>query len=339
MLQTVKLPAYRTGRDWLIGAPSKLADRIIPVPEEIWLPHAETTPGYMTLEWPGAARDESIARVRSAGTYRSKIKAIVRCGNGIQTSPDLILDLRVNSPSNWAHAFTNHLPVALLANLHKDPIKEQLRILLPRDVPQMIVDLFEASGFSTLRTDSSVRGRICSVNVHPWTAIRGIRHEVIRTGLHDTELHRLIEENDDWPSHIFIGRRGKRSVRNQRSLQSVLEDIGYTTVYTEDFSLIDQISLIYHARKIIAVHGASLGPVIFKALSKDIPYKLMEIFSPAHVTNVYRVLAHQTSGSWIGVRGKVWPALLSKRADFSANMEDFELSEESLELGLLRIAE
>lgn len=315
-----------------------MADRIVAVPEEIWLPHAGTTPGRMTLRLPSNVGQDSITRVRNGGRCRDLLKTIQSAWGGSERAEGSILDLRMNSPSNWAHAFTNHLPVALLARSHSGLISGQMSVLLPSGTPRMIVELFERSGFPSLLTDKAVSGQICSFDVRPWIAIRGVRHEVLRSSLYGSELHRSIENNNNWPKQIFIARRGARRVENHLSVQNALEQNGYVTYYAEDFSLIDQASFIYHARNIVAVHGAALGPLIFKALADDVPYNLMELFSPAHVTNVYRVIAHQTGGNWIGVRGRAWPRLLSRHANFSANMENFEIAEESLELGLQRLA-
>lgn len=67
------------------------------------------------------------------------------------------------------------------------------------------------------------------------------------------------------------------------------------------------------------------------------PLEFVEIFSPAHMTNVYRIITHQVGGKWVGVRGRLWPKLVMQA--YECEMEkvrqytfvDFEVCLLSLE--------
>ena len=58
---------------------------------------------------------------------------------------------------------------------------------------------------------------------------------------------------------VFITRRGARSLTNQSDVQRLLTTHGYTTVYMEDFSIIDQISIGANAKHVVAIHGAAMA--------------------------------------------------------------------------------
>lgn len=67
-------------------------------------------------------------------------------------------------------------------------------------------------------------------------------------------------------SRIFVGRRelGKaRNIREQASLERLLAEFGFTTVYFEDHSLGEQISIASGAEVLIGGHGSGLTHSLF----------------------------------------------------------------------------
>src|SRR5262249_16239042 len=58
---------------------------------------------------------------------------------------------------------------------------------------------------------------------------------------------------------IFLARRDWRAIRNHSEVERLLIAHGYTTVYMEDFSILDQISIAKHARQVVAIHGAAMA--------------------------------------------------------------------------------
>lgn len=64
---------------------------------------------------------------------------------------------------------------------------------------------------------------------------------------------------------IYISRRNKkqRLILNEIDLISNLEELGFKTIYFEDFTVIDQIRIMKNAKKVIALHGAGLVNINF----------------------------------------------------------------------------
>lgn len=325
-----ELPSYATERGWLFGEPTKLIDRFQEDVEEIYLPQAITRAGQfrLTLEY-GESRSHK-------NSYKRKIldRLAPAKWNQEKIEDDIILDLRQAHPENWAHAITNHLPVALLSRASLFEQQRTIKVVLPKEISQKINELFKLSGFAVLNTDRPVAGEICRISVTPWIAIRGIRAALIKEHLAGSGLQKAVLESRQKANKIFVSRKDTRKLVNEGEVETYLADQGYRKVYLEDYALADQIALLVNAEQIVAVHGAALGPLIFKSLFGERPYFLLEIFSPAHITNVYRVIADQTGGSWVGVRGNLWPGLLEKNADFAKNMKDFAVSLLSLQYAM-----
>ena len=65
------------------------------------------------------------------------------------------------------------------------------------------------------------------------------------------------------PRKIFIHRKGARSICNEAAVNRVLSDKGFQLVTLEELSLGEQIRLFFHAKVVVAVHGAGLANVVF----------------------------------------------------------------------------
>lgn len=78
---------------------------------------------------------------------------------------------------------------------------------------------------------------------------------------------------------LFIARRGARGLMNHDAIESMLNKIGYQTVFMEDYTVLEQLGIASEAKDVVAVHGASMGMLV---LNKQIN-SLIEICPP----NVY----------------------------------------------------
>lgn len=327
---TFELPTENTARGWLIGAPTRTADRVQPVAEEIHLPATSSAPGNFHLSLalqPTVTTPTQLSR-------RERLKQWVS-GDRKPIEVDLssiVLDLRYRSPENWAHAITNHLPLALIVREQLAEINKPATVILPKSISGKLVELFQLFGFDTLVTDRPVRGLVARYEVSPWIALRGIRHQVIARHLPES-LNTGTPGKFDTPTRLYVSRKDTRKLKNEQEVWATLQARGFTRIFAEEHSLLEQIRYLCGAEEIVAVHGAALAPLIFRNPGiGHKPYRLLEIFSPAHVTTVYRILAQQTGGSWIGVRGDIWPELLGPKASFTSNLRDFHVSLESLNL-------
>jgi len=75
---------------------------------------------------------------------------------------------------------------------------------------------------------------------------------------------------------VFIARRGQRSLRNHAEVESLASSYGYKTIFMEDYSIADQLSIGTQARHVVALHGAAMSPLVF---SKQID-SVIELFPP-----------------------------------------------------------
>jgi capsular polysaccharide biosynthesis protein len=65
---------------------------------------------------------------------------------------------------------------------------------------------------------------------------------------------------------IFVGRRDTakaRRVLNQRDVEHLVQEFGFVTVYFEDLSLMEQLSLAMSAEAIVAPHSSGLTHLLF----------------------------------------------------------------------------
>ncbi|MGA2051656.1 MAG: glycosyltransferase family 61 protein, partial [Terracidiphilus sp.] len=62
---------------------------------------------------------------------------------------------------------------------------------------------------------------------------------------------------------VFIARRGQRSLRNHAEVESLASSYGYKTIFMEDYSIADQLSIGTHARHVVALHGAAMSVLVF----------------------------------------------------------------------------
>jgi hypothetical protein len=58
---------------------------------------------------------------------------------------------------------------------------------------------------------------------------------------------------------VFLARRGARRLLNQAEVEETVARFGYRTVFMEDYSLRDQLSIGTQAKHIVAVHGAAMA--------------------------------------------------------------------------------
>ncbi len=54
-----------------------------------------------------------------------------------------------------------------------------------------------------------------------------------------------------------------RKVANEQELVTMLEKYGFKTVYMENFSFLEQVSISYHAKYVVAPHGAGITNLMF----------------------------------------------------------------------------
>jgi hypothetical protein len=107
----------------------------------------------------------------------------------------------------------------------------------------------------------------------------------------------LISPLTSYPEKLFISRQlaGVRRVVNEDSLFQLLEPQGFTRIRLENFSWKEQINLFYHAREIIAPHGAGLANLVFCAQKPLV----IELFNANYVHWCFWHLAMLTDANYV----------------------------------------
>ena len=317
----------------LITARSHLIDRFVPDCERILLP-AKMVGG-------GTLRFEKKHHVTDAPTPEKRGLKAFRKGSPTRTIDDAIfLDFRRRNPENWAHFLNNHLPIcfALLEETGLNP--DQIKVILPMKTPRHIVKAAEFFGLSTICTDDRIEGDGIAFESEPWIGIRSVRAEWARV----PKMRRVLTEkgvhgaaSDHLPSKVFLSRRDTRNLENEAAVEAHLAPQGFVKIYPEDLSIADQLLLFENAESMVAIHGAGLAPLLF--LSKNSNLRtLIEVFPCGHMTDVFRVMAHQVGCNWIGVRGKIKPEHVEPAYDLENPFLQYSLQSFELDLASLDVA-
>jgi len=89
---------------------------------------------------------------------------------------------------------------------------------------------------------------------------------------------------------IYVSRRNARHRKlvNEDQVVNILQQYGFKTVFPEDMSVVDQISLFSSAEVIITPHGSALANLAFATPSA----KVIELFAPNYINEIYWVLSN-----------------------------------------------
>lgn len=296
------VPPFPAPEAWLITARSYLVDRIVPDCEHVLLPPKAVPGGQIRYRavtgFPAHAvpgRRRKLARL-----LPRKPAAAERLQGGVG------IDLRVNSPENWAHFLINHLPLTFLlcqkAGLHLNDVT----LILPAATPGYIRDAAALLDLRVLLTDAAVTGPGIAFELDNWNVLRPARREwVAASGVLDV-LAPAIARQPAGPARVFLPRKDTRRLSNQAEIEALLTSCGYVTIYPETLDAAGQFALFHNAEEIVAVHGAGLAPLLYRQPGSR-TRRLVEILPCGHMTDVYRVMSAQTGIGWIGVRGRLKP--------------------------------
>ena len=89
------------------------------------------------------------------------------------------------------------------------------------------------------------------------------------------------------PKKIYVSRRNKkvRKVINEKELIYVLEKLGFSTIYFEDYPIIEQIKIASESSQIIGIHGAGLQNINFCKKGT----KILELFPPNYQVTFFYI--------------------------------------------------
>jgi hypothetical protein len=338
---TLQIEPFSSSEQRLFTAKSYLIDRIEADVEQILLPPASTRSGRIEYSFPNS----DTTRASNSANKKEKLNAEFRNRfKPITIDSPLLIDLRVRWPDNWAHALNNHLPLALYLRDQVNPSQRgDVSVLFDCSIPSYVTNLFELFGFRAKKSSGRVTAAFIDFKVEPWICLRSIAYKWLREYFHDTGLkNRIFSEIEEMPKKVYLARRKTRFVRNQEQLTGFLSSLGFVTVYPEDLSIQKQLKLFADARQVVAVHGASIGPLLYRDQNSP-QLKFVEILSPAHMTNYYRIMSDQVGALWSGVRGRIEPkhlkyAYKENQAFTKYSLSSFHVDIESLKAAMKDIS-
>lgn len=321
---------------WVVGARTMLVDRIIPRMEYLWMPATEQRGGTIALE-----RDTAGTAPEHKRGWRALAHRVRRGDRGVAAPAGPIVDLRLNSPENWAHAQIFHLPLAQLA---RDWLGANPTILLTWETPGYIRRLFDHFGFSVIATNRPVAGDIVTPRLSANDVLRPARRALAAPLIADLDARRAAGKLPaGLPRKIFVVRAKTRRIANEDEIAQQLASDGFVKVLPEQMSVAEQIELFNEATEIVAIHGAALAPLLFRSPAAP-PFSLVELLSPGHMATSYRLMAAQVGGRYVGVRGRiraeqVLPAYQLDRFYTQHSLDDFSVDPASVAAARAILAE
>ncbi len=331
---------FQCPADVMVSARSYFIDRVVPDCEIIHLPSKSVGGGEfwcaleknVTLSFQAQSARTGLRRYLGASSPRS---------GPIHIDNKILFDFRLKFPQNWAHFLNDHLPIYFNITHELGLHPADTLLILPRKTPGFIQHAADFFGLHTLCTDVPVHGDAMTFQTDHWVKCRSIRAQwahlpfptetLDSAGIRDGRQGSL-------PRRAFVSRRNTRNLENEAEVEAFLAQRGYTKVYPEDLGVADQFRLFERAEHIVAIHGAGLAPLLYRSGMSRLT-GVIELFPCGHMTDNFRVMAHQVGCAWTGVRGKIKPEHVEPAYDLSRpfvkfSLQSFEVDVRALETAL-----
>ena len=332
--ETRALSPFAVGEHRLFGAKTYFMDRVAPAIEEIVLPPAATVAGVLSMTFADASGRADPPPPRGLAGQFVRPQTVSAPGDAAW------IDVRARFPDNWAHALNNFAPLGLMARarLAEAGRARDVGFIINGKTPAHIERALGAFGFRTMRADGPVLGAVLRVDPSPFVALRGERRAWVEAHAGPWLDALRAKASSDLPSRLFVSRRDARRLTNESEVEALLAKRGFQKVYPETFSIADQFAMFERARAIVAVHGAGVAPLLFRASSAP-PLAFVELFNPGHMTDCYRIMTVQVGGAYAAARGRLQKAMVEAAYAFDQpflkhSLNDFHVDGESLEAAL-----
>jgi capsular polysaccharide biosynthesis protein len=305
--------------------------------EEIYVAGRNVAGGLLTYELGEISSDPY-----NAGLIANMLRFKKKSKTQYFSCNEIIIDLRINSPNNWAHILTNHLPYVFVLADATGASWSELTLVLPANTKSHIVAAVALFGLRTHLTDESIAGFGISFEPTPWAGNRGARIDWVRTPQVFAALTAAglqVESASPLPRRVFISRRDSRRLINEGEIVAKLATLGVETLYAEDLEPLDQFRLLARAELVIAIHGAALAPLLYRPPTAP-SAAIVELFPVGHVTLVWQTLASQLGCHWVGVRGQIEPKHIKgglydlEKPFLSYSTDNFEIDPAALDRAL-----
>ncbi|WP_428243545.1 glycosyltransferase family 61 protein [Gynuella sp.] len=337
------IEGYRAGEKKLIAAKSYLIDRFSPATEHILLPAYNMPAGHIVIKYSGNMITSESNDITSKRKTLNKLKRLYQKTS--ESYDGIVIDLRRNTPGNWAHTLNFHIPFAffVIDQLHKHNIKDPYIFILSENTPSYIKNIFALFELPVQFSDNTILAKQVEFNQAPFDCLRTPAIHWVRDLIIPQKPYQQLQNATyELPKRVFLSRRSSRNISNEEEVENFLLQYKFEKIYPEDLTVEQQLQIFMKAEAIIAVHGAAIGPMMYRSpVQKTL--KLLEILTPGHMTNYYRGMADQVGVEWCGVRGRLSPDHVSKAYDFSTSfleysLTSFEVCTQSLQEGLELLA-
>ncbi|MDF9799693.1 capsular polysaccharide biosynthesis protein [Catalinimonas alkaloidigena] len=170
------------------------------------------------------------------------------------------------------------------------------------------------------------------------SSLPGNHHQNTLVNLKDIDTYQFIRKlvcdkiNKDKLKHadlIYIQRKGRRTVENEEGLLEKLQEFGnWKVVQLEEYRVLEQAEIFYHAKVIIGLHGAGLTNIVYCKSNTT----LIEIFNPAYVEPLYCHMANLLELKYFPLIAEREHSYLRKEKDVKGSVRiDLEKLRECLE--------
>jgi hypothetical protein len=173
-----------------------------------------------------------------------------------------VFDTRSWEPNNFAHLLLDLIPYSLYV---REAVGPEV-ILLSRKLGKRFAELLDIFGLVPLLERRRVEADVVKIS-----GTRGL-------AAYDLDLRTTFDcpgicfvpnvyAKMDFASskkfeRVFLARRDARRLVNQAEIEDTVAKFGYRTVFMEDYSLREQLSIGAQAKHVVAIHGAAISFLI-----------------------------------------------------------------------------
>lgn len=261
---------------------------------------------------------------RSLGIEPNNVykKLYKRFAPPIQMEEEYIYDSRYETDGNIAHILTNIASTVLVAN----QMCPKVTVILRENATTMAKNAYKILGIPIVCTNQDVQGKLL---------LTSDGSEGTYEGLYSSLFGNLPFEGytQQTPERVFISRKGTRRLINEDEVEQALQEYGFQKLYFEDIPISEQWSITKNAKAIVGMHGAALSSLVFNRNA----VKVVELFHPGYVVDMYRWITNAIGGTWCGVSGQITEDVI-RELDFKQNARSFALTPTKIDTTSLRMA-
>jgi hypothetical protein len=175
---------------------------------------------------------------------------------------NLVFDTRSWEPNNIAHLMLNLIPYSLYVRRAVGP---QVDILF-RKLGKRFHELLDIFGVAPIFERRRVEADVVKISGTRGLAVYDLDPRTASDCPGICFVPNVYSEMDFSSStkfeRVFLARRDARSLLNQTEVEKTVARFGYRTVFMEDYSLREQLSIGAQAKHVVASHGAAMGFLI-----------------------------------------------------------------------------